>query len=213
MKFLMKNMKLIIGFVLVIIITSSITVYATSYFAKDITYKDGKSVEDALNELYEMKNYNYVIKDGKVNSNVVNLGIYTDGGYSCSVDYTKNDFIQLNQSGGTESHAWFPYWNLIIKSNRVSNYRKLYIDFSYDYTSTYKGLKTDISLFNSNGNLLSNTTNNLSGYGISTDKKFDRKIVTVDINENTANTIDLKLRCYTCDSGTSTACIYNLWFE
>ena len=55
MKFLKNNLKLIIGFIVGVILASSITVYATICFAKDITYKNGKSVEDALNELYSNK--------------------------------------------------------------------------------------------------------------------------------------------------------------
>ena len=209
-----KQMKgIIISFIIGVIIASSIAVYATNYFAKDITYKDNKSVADALNELYDIKNSNYVIKDGKISSNVGNLGTYIDRGYSCSIDYSKNDYIQVNQTGGTGDYATYPYWNLIINLNKIGNYSKAYIDFSYDFTSTYKGLRFDISSFDSNGNLLSNTTKDVSGYGSSTDKKFDRKIIAVDINENNIKTMDLKLKCYTCDSGTSTAHIYNIWFE
>ena len=119
MNFIKKNIKLILGIVIGAVLISGISVYATStYYASQVTYKDGKTVEQALNELYETKNYNYIIKDGKLNSNVTNLGVYSDGGYSCSVDYSKNDFIQINQSGGTEMHAWNPYWDLIIDSNK-----------------------------------------------------------------------------------------------
>lgn len=52
MRFLKDKKGIIISFIIGVIIASSITVYATSYFAKDITYKDGKSVEYALNDLY-----------------------------------------------------------------------------------------------------------------------------------------------------------------
>lgn len=52
MKFLKEKKCIIISFIIGVIIASSITVYATSYFAKDVTYKDGKSVEYALNDLY-----------------------------------------------------------------------------------------------------------------------------------------------------------------
>ena len=57
MRFLKNNLKLIIGFIIGAILASSITVYAYSYFAKDISYtKPGTdtsiNVETALNELY-----------------------------------------------------------------------------------------------------------------------------------------------------------------
>lgn len=61
MRVLKDNLKLIIGFILGVILASSITVYAYSYFAKDIGYtKPGTeseiSVETALNELYNKRN-------------------------------------------------------------------------------------------------------------------------------------------------------------
>ena len=59
MKFLKNNLKLIIGLMVGAILASTITVYAYSYFAKDISYtKPGTntaiSVETALNELYNL---------------------------------------------------------------------------------------------------------------------------------------------------------------
>lgn len=47
----MKNIKLIIGLIIGIIIASGITVYA-AINASDINYKNNKSVADALNDLY-----------------------------------------------------------------------------------------------------------------------------------------------------------------
>lgn len=53
MEFLKKNHKLIIGIIIGSILLSGISVYATSrYLASQVSYKDGKSVEDALNDLY-----------------------------------------------------------------------------------------------------------------------------------------------------------------
>ena len=65
MKFIKNNFKVIISFVVSVILASGITVYATSYLAKDITYKDNKTVADALNELYTIKN-NYVLPNGTI---------------------------------------------------------------------------------------------------------------------------------------------------
>ena len=63
MEFLKEKKGIIISFIMGVIIASSITVYATSYFAKDISYtKPGAnteiSVEDALNDLYIKINEN-----------------------------------------------------------------------------------------------------------------------------------------------------------
>lgn len=45
MKLLRNKKSVIISFVLGIVIASSITVYATSFLAKDITYKENQTVE------------------------------------------------------------------------------------------------------------------------------------------------------------------------
>ena len=52
MKVFKKNLKLILGFIIGIILASSLTVYAYNYFSSDIQYTDNKTVSDALNELY-----------------------------------------------------------------------------------------------------------------------------------------------------------------
>ena len=57
MHFFKKNLKVIIGFILGVILASEITIYAYSYLSGDIKYtkKNGTeiSVENALNELYD----------------------------------------------------------------------------------------------------------------------------------------------------------------
>ena len=72
MNFVKKNIKLILGIIIGTILISGISVYATSqYFASQVVYKDGISVENALNYLYKINNENrYVILEtGTVNSN------------------------------------------------------------------------------------------------------------------------------------------------
>lgn len=53
------NVKIIIAFIIGVILASGITVYATSYFAKDISYTrqgtEVSNVQEALNDLYSMK--------------------------------------------------------------------------------------------------------------------------------------------------------------
>ena len=55
MKKLLKK-EVIIAFLIGIILASSIAVYAANISAKNIDYKDGKTVEQALNELYSKPN-------------------------------------------------------------------------------------------------------------------------------------------------------------
>lgn len=66
MNFFRKNIRVIIGFVVGVILASGVTVYAYSYIAKDVMYtkKDGSeiSVDQALNELYERENIKYTLK-------------------------------------------------------------------------------------------------------------------------------------------------------
>lgn len=91
MNFLKKNIKMIIGILVGIVLVSGISVYATTnYLASQVTYKDGKSVEEALNDLYaDMLNET----DEFANKPYTQTGIFsynnrvtiTDGGY-----YTDN---------------------------------------------------------------------------------------------------------------------------
>lgn len=52
MKKILKK-EVIIAFIIGVLISSGITVYATGYLASQVTYKDGKTVEQALNDLYK----------------------------------------------------------------------------------------------------------------------------------------------------------------
>ena len=59
MKKILKK-EVIIAFIIGIILASSIAVYAATMNAKDVDYKDGKTVEYALNDLYgKISNYTY----------------------------------------------------------------------------------------------------------------------------------------------------------
>ena len=63
MKFVKKNIKLIIGIIVGTLLVSGISVYATYiYFANEIKYTDDKSVADALNDLYSIKTENLSLK-------------------------------------------------------------------------------------------------------------------------------------------------------
>ena len=76
MKILKNKFKTIALIILGILIGSNITVYATGYFAKDMIYKKGDTeinVEDALNELYTLKNIQLVEIQGATNNSLSNI--------------------------------------------------------------------------------------------------------------------------------------------
>ena len=91
MKKIIKNN--VLGFILGAIIFSGITVYATSYLAKDVTYKD-TNVETALNDLYDNlsnidgteKYYNSVYSSIRYATNSVTLEV-PKGKYICNATY------------------------------------------------------------------------------------------------------------------------------
>lgn len=59
---LKRNFKFVLGIIIGVILTSGVVAYATTMNAKNIEYKDGKSIEYALNELYSQ---------GKIQKNLV----------------------------------------------------------------------------------------------------------------------------------------------
>lgn len=72
-KFIKNNLKTILAVGATAIICISGTVFATGYLASQISYKDGKNVEEALNELYN-KNLNISLYKSEVSSFVTNKG-------------------------------------------------------------------------------------------------------------------------------------------
>lgn len=64
MKTIKKNIKLIIGIIIGVILTCGI-VYATTYNAGEVTYKNNQSVEYALNDLYSKCNNNLTVQNSK----------------------------------------------------------------------------------------------------------------------------------------------------
>lgn len=57
MKFINRNIKKIIILIIIIVMTSGISVFATyKYFANEVKYTNDKSVAQALDELYANKN-------------------------------------------------------------------------------------------------------------------------------------------------------------
>lgn len=93
MKKILKK-EVIIAFIIGIILASSIAVYAATINAKDVDYKDGKTVEYALNELYRIGTENKKQNSGTFSSvvgvNEINIGfvpskiVFTKGnGVTC----------------------------------------------------------------------------------------------------------------------------------
>ena len=94
MNFFTKNKKIIFGFLLGVLLTSGVGVFANYlYYAKDISYtKEGNeiSIADALNELYDKSNY-YInadhsekyVKSGTLNA-VSGSNFITDIGFTPS---------------------------------------------------------------------------------------------------------------------------------
>ena len=150
MRYLKNNLKLIISFILGIILASGITVYATSYLAKDITYTrentNVKSVEDALNDLYRNKkettnidSFYFLVWSG------VNNGFYysnyqdykyfriteTESGTSNSLSLTKynwsNNGISTSLSLNTKYEITSDNKQIVIQPN--SGYRNIKIEF------------------------------------------------------------------------------------
>ena len=106
MKFFKNNLKVIIGFVIGVILASSITVYAYSYFASDVKYTDDKSVEDALNELYEIKNNNKSI----VKTTILERAFYSpaqSGTYTIDVKEKITNYQELSVE-----NFYIEYYNL-----------------------------------------------------------------------------------------------------
>ena len=119
MKIFKNNVKMIFGFIIVAIIASGISVYATTTFlASQVTYKDGKSVAEALDELYAEK------QEGN-QTNLNNRTYLYNNGDECE-DIT----------GGWEEFAWDP-WNY--GSVAAYSHKGVHtLDFG-DYSKNYFG--------------------------------------------------------------------------
>ena len=78
-----KNIRWIILVIILMIIVSGVSVYATNtYLASQVTYKDGKTVEEALNELYNKQ------KTKKIESIIPNMTSNSTPYGTAFTDYT-----------------------------------------------------------------------------------------------------------------------------
>ncbi len=96
MNFLKKNIKIIMLIVLMVLISSGIGVFATyNYLASDIKYTDNKTVEQALNDLYD-KSANYVLPSGS-------LDITTNGN---NIDVKQYEKVNVNVTSMAKTLLW-----------------------------------------------------------------------------------------------------------
>lgn len=131
MKKILKK-EVIIAFIIGVLISSGITVYATGYLASQVTYKDGKTVEQALNDLYkknngsEFDNKNYI---------QTGLSIYQDrvtilsGGYYVDENNVTYVNIKLKTNMNFKSYN---FW-LLIYGLPASNKTKCITDTENNY--------------------------------------------------------------------------------
>lgn len=174
MRFIRKNIKLIIGIIIGITITSCISAYATyTYFADEVKYTDNKSVKQALDELYAMKNSNAELDNLKKLLNQTNA--------------TSQDILngKIAYSGGnliTGTLNTEKNWTLVISY-------KIYLGWNgntgYGYNEgkiTVKNKNGNRTIVNSGGSLTSATENWNGNYSINSNIA-DVKIESFTIDE------------------------------
>lgn len=161
MNFLKKNSKLMIGIIIGMLLTSSISVYATySYFATDVKYARNEqemNVAQALNELYENK------KDTSELANLKAIISQTDATASDISSgkkaYTKDGLITGTSNYYTNANFTVkPGWNHYSLGFEPS------MMFYYSSDGVSWGVKEDTSLYyvTNNGSYGSNPGNFLT---------------------------------------------------
>ncbi len=153
MKLVKKNIKLIIIITLCIFLTSGISVFATyKYLANEVEYTEGKSVEEALNELYaNKKETSDTVKEITENGeqtldkyyNKLNVNVTIPDGYlvpSGTKSITKNGTYDVTNESSVNVNIPAQYAILETGSYTTStisggNYIKCTINFSNSYSS------------------------------------------------------------------------------
>lgn len=129
---LRKNLKLIIVIAVIVILGSSLSVFAYSYLAKDIKYtkKDGKTidVESALDELYS--------KSSDIDSeyNYSRVSVSSSGSFIAGIDspFTNTDYWQNNGWGTLDYQN--ENWIALTYTNPINiKYIKLYYGGSKEW--------------------------------------------------------------------------------
>ena len=137
-----NNIKLFVGIVLGILI-SGVTVYATNYLASDVTYKD-TTVDKALDELYKNKYVEY--EKGEFTKYIEYNNNYICETLNFDKTYTADDkaMLRINVSDKTAPL----YFNQQSHYNIIGNSINLCIinyagdpSYSKNYTIEYKVVK------------------------------------------------------------------------
>ena len=138
----LKKNLIIVGIVVgLIILISGISVYATAtYYANQVTYKNGKTVEQALNELYASKNDRlYLYWKGNTYDSVT-------GGWESSVVY--DAWADTDSNHVTRKDATFNSNHIDLATDSIYQYRvantKNKINCSgYNYINIYYTMTTN----------------------------------------------------------------------
>ena len=136
MEFLKKNIRTIIGFVTGVILASSITVYAYSYLASDISYtKDGTkvSVEEALNDLYANQNKSRILETGTYTIDQISKGTEKQINVLLENDYTDRSNIYFIITSITQkSGELYLYTNRLNTLTTDTNGKWVFNDWIYN---------------------------------------------------------------------------------
>ena len=142
MKFFKFNFRIIIGFIIGVVLASSITVYAYSYIASEIKYTDNKTVEQALNELYEnnkISTFYFLVFAGSNNgfyySNYQNYKYFriteTESGTSNSISLIKYNWTNNGETTSLSLNTKYQITadneQIVIQPN--TGYRNIKIEF------------------------------------------------------------------------------------
>ena len=133
MKFIKKNIKLIIGIIIGMTLVSTLSAYATyNYLASDVSYTkaDGNkiNVQDAINELYNNREFEYVMGENNRNSGTETIEIKHDNDNAMfvtgqdSLEYRINEngeFQTVNALGANNNGMGFYYSKLSVKQGDI----------------------------------------------------------------------------------------------
>ena len=106
MEILKRNTKWILGVIVLVVLVSGVSVYATTtYLASQVTYKDGKTVEEALNELYKNAKGNISIDTFDEYKNVTGVSTAHELNLTATKDSKKSILVYTVGAGDNGPNA------------------------------------------------------------------------------------------------------------